>query len=54
MFVPRPPELQDGRAWGTNGALYVGEKWDPEAFKITNMPEANQYLYREYRAGWTL
>ena len=28
--------------------------WDPEAFKITNMPEANQYLHREYRAGWTL
>jgi len=28
--------------------------WDPEAFQITNMPEANQYLHREYRAGWTL
>ncbi len=133
MKPPRPPELQDGRAWGTNGALYVGEKgkifggrlipesrqqeygtpprklerspghhmewilaskggkpagsnfpdhagllaqvvllgnvalrpalkeklvstklhWDPEAFKITNMPEANQYLHREYRPGWT-
>jgi predicted dehydrogenase len=28
--------------------------WDPIAFKITNLPEANQYLRREYRQGWTL
>ncbi len=28
--------------------------WDGEAFKITNMPEANQYLHKEYRKGWTL
>jgi hypothetical protein len=134
MKPPRPPELEEGRAWDTNGTLYVGEQgkiydgalipesrqkeygtppqtlerspghhmewilackggkpagsnfpdhagrlaqvvllgnvalrpvlkekiistklyWDPEAFQITNMPEANQYLHREYRAGWTL
>ncbi|MGE5608744.1 MAG: Gfo/Idh/MocA family protein [Bacillota bacterium] len=28
--------------------------WDPVAFKITNLPEANQFLRREYRRGWTL
>ncbi|MBN2272110.1 MAG: Gfo/Idh/MocA family oxidoreductase [Sedimentisphaerales bacterium] len=28
--------------------------WDPEKFEITNVPEANQFLRREYRAGWTL
>lgn len=28
--------------------------WDAENFKITNLPEANQYLHKEYRAGWTL
>ena len=28
--------------------------WDSENFKITNMPEANQYLQRDYRVGWTL
>jgi predicted dehydrogenase len=28
--------------------------WDPEALRITNVPEANQYLRREYRQGWTL
>ena len=28
--------------------------WDGEAMKVTNLPEANQYLRREYRKGWTL
>ncbi|UCG47607.1 MAG: Gfo/Idh/MocA family oxidoreductase [Phycisphaerales bacterium] len=28
--------------------------WDTEKFEFTNMPEANQFLRREYRAGWTL
>jgi predicted dehydrogenase len=28
--------------------------WDTEKFEITNMPEANKYLRREYREGWTL
>jgi len=134
MKPPRPPELEDGRRWDTNGALYVGDKgkmyggrllpesrqkeygkppqklerspghynewviackggkpagsnfpdhagllaqvvlmgnialrpelkdkmlstkllWDAEQFKFTNMPEANQYLTKEYRQGWSL
>jgi len=28
--------------------------WDAEQFKFTNMPEANQYLTKEYRQGWAL
>ncbi|MBL7154836.1 MAG: Gfo/Idh/MocA family oxidoreductase [Phycisphaerae bacterium] len=28
--------------------------WDSEKFEFTNMPEANQYLKRDYREGWTL
>ncbi len=28
--------------------------WDSENFKITNVPEANQYLHREYRQGYSL
>jgi len=28
--------------------------WDGDAMKVTNLPEANQYLRREYRQGWTL
>lgn len=29
-------------------------KYDPESFSFTNLPEANQYLDCEYRAGWSL
>jgi hypothetical protein len=29
-------------------------EWDAQNMKFTNMPEANQYLYREYREGWKL
>ncbi len=134
MKPPRPPELEDGRQWGTNGTLYVGDKgkmlgsrlipqsrqqeygrpprklerspghytewviackggkpagsnfpdhagllaqvvllgnvalrpalkekllntkllWDAKEFKFTNMPEANQYLTKEYREGWAI
>jgi len=28
--------------------------WDGENMKVTNVPEANQYLRRKYREGWTL
>jgi predicted dehydrogenase len=28
--------------------------YDSEAGRITNVPESNQYLQREYRKGWTL
>jgi predicted dehydrogenase len=29
-------------------------QWDSAKFEFTNLPEANQFLRREYRAGWTL
>ena len=37
-------------------ACRVGEKiqYDSVAGKVTNCPEANQYLSRKYRDGWTL
>ena len=37
-------------------AYRVGKKlaYDPAAGKVTNCPEANQYLSRKYREGWTL
>ncbi|MCL5278515.1 MAG: gfo/Idh/MocA family oxidoreductase, partial [Planctomycetes bacterium] len=28
--------------------------FDAKEFKFTNMPEANQYLTKEYRQGWEL
>lgn len=39
-----------------NIALKLNQKieWDPQAFRITNSEEANQYLRREYRQGWGL
>ncbi len=134
MKPPRPPELEDGRRWDTNGLLYVGDKgkmmgsrlipqtrqkeygkppqklerspghytewviackggkpagsnfpdhagilaqvvlmgnvalhpilkekllstkllWDAKEFKFTNVPEANQFLTKEYREGWAI
>jgi Oxidoreductase family, C-terminal alpha/beta domain/Oxidoreductase family, NAD-binding Rossmann fold len=37
-------------------ALRAGTKvlFDSEAMKITNVPDANKYLHREYRPGWEL
>ena len=39
-----------------NVAALAGEKlyWDGPNFKITNLPDAEKYLKREYREGWTL
>jgi hypothetical protein len=37
-------------------ALRAGEKvlFDSQSMKITNVPAADKYLYREYRQGWQL
>ncbi len=37
-----------------NIALRLGRRleWDGPKMKFTNVPEANQYLTKEYRAGW--
>jgi predicted dehydrogenase len=29
-------------------------EWDPAALKFTSLPEANAFLRRDYRGGWTL
>jgi hypothetical protein len=36
--------------------LRVGKRiiYDAENMKISNLPEANKYLSREYRKGWEL
>jgi len=41
------PELKDKL---TNTTL----QWDGTNMKITNLPEANEFLHTEYRSGWTL
>jgi predicted dehydrogenase len=37
-------------------AFRVGKKleWDPQALKAANCPEADRYIRRKYREGWTL
>ena len=40
-----------------NVSYRAGQKkitWDPVAARVTDCPEADQYLHTEYRAGWTL
>ena len=34
----------------------VGQRvlWDPDAVKVTNLPELNKLVHREYRNGWKL
>ena len=33
---------------------YTVLEWDGEKGEFTNMPEANEYLIREYADGWSL
>ncbi len=42
------PALKEPKVFGTKLL------WDAKEFKFTNMPEANQYLTKEYRPGWEL
>lgn len=39
-----------------NVAIRAGKKieWDPKKMEVTNVPEANAFLRRDYREGWTL
>jgi hypothetical protein len=39
-----------------NVAFRAGKKieWDPKTMKIPNAPEAERFLGREYRKGWSL
>lgn len=52
---PNAASISDTVNLGTV-ALRAGKKvvFDSQAMKITNAPEANKYLVREYRKGWEL
>ncbi|RKY11776.1 MAG: hypothetical protein DRP65_03315 [Planctomycetota bacterium] len=41
---------------GNLAMRFPGEKlmWDGDNMKVTNLPEANDYVHRRYRQGWTL
>lgn len=50
-FLMRNP---DGKGWNDK---WLGRKkllWDAKNMKITNFDEANQFVKRQYREGWTL
>jgi predicted dehydrogenase len=50
-FLMRNP---NGKGWNDK---YLGRKrllWDAKNMKITNFDEANQFVKRDYRDGWTL
>jgi hypothetical protein len=33
---------------------YTKLEWNGEKMEFTNLPEANQYLHKQYRPGWSL
>ena len=39
-----------------NLAIRSGQRleWDENNLQVTNVPEANQFITREYRKGWEL
>jgi hypothetical protein len=39
-----------------NVAIRAGKRinWDSEQLRARNLPEADQFIRREYRKGWTL
>ena len=39
-----------------NFAVRMGQKlsWDGQNMKVTNVPEANEFVHRQYRQGWSL
>ena len=41
---------------GNVAARFPGQKleWDSAALRVTNVPEANQFVQHQYRKGWTL
>jgi len=41
---------------GNLAVRFPGQKleWDGENMKVLNVPEANEYVHRQYRNGWSL
>jgi len=48
--------LAEAVVMGNLAVRNPGEKieWDGQNMKVTNLPEANEYVHRQYRSGWTL
>ena len=49
------PEMDPNTFWG--GKKYIGRKkllWDAENMKVTNLDQANQFVKRNYREGYSI
>ena len=47
--------LRDPTSRGRRGQQQMPKLyWDGPKMKVTNVPEANEFVHREYRKGWTL
>ncbi|MHC4497821.1 MAG: Gfo/Idh/MocA family protein [Planctomycetota bacterium] len=48
--------LTEAVLMGKLAIRHPGERlnWDGENMRVTNLPEANEYVQRQYRQGWTL
>jgi hypothetical protein len=48
--------LTEAVLMGNLAIRHPGERldWDGENMRVTNLPEANEYVKRQYRRGWTL
>ncbi|MHC4664524.1 MAG: Gfo/Idh/MocA family protein [Planctomycetota bacterium] len=48
--------LTEAVLMGNLAIRHPGERlnWDGENMRVTNLPEANEYVQRQYRQGWTL
>ncbi|MEQ9302698.1 MAG: hypothetical protein RJQ14_02185 [Marinoscillum sp.] len=45
---------EEGRKYYTYPGRDIEMIWDAENMRVTNLEEANRYVKREYRQGWTL
>ncbi len=54
----RSQDIRQPRGGDEKGFNYPGRNikliWDGEEMKVTNFDEANQFVKRDYRNGWTL
>ena len=52
-FERRVPDRPDIQRFSDNGHA-VRIDWDSANLKVTNVPEANNFIQTEYRKGWSL
>ncbi len=54
-FIKNPAISEDNFWKGAD--RYIGRKqllWDPINMKVTNLPEADEWVHRKYRGDWSM